>query len=745
MIVHFSKLLYPRGIYDGLDYAVGIYRPVKPLVTKSGKKLHEISVVGYGLPTSSKLAYDIKGVWKTGRYGPQLELTECKEVIEQTKEGIIAFLASGQIKGIGQKTAERIYDMFGNDTLAVLDTQIDQLSKVKGISQQKLEKIKTSYIESRGARDIISFLAPHNVPVSRCVRLFKEYGPDTMRVITQHPYQLCELDGFGFRLADEIAKGAGLDPYSPERVSAAILQALKDCEKNGSICTEKHKLVELALTLLNTQGIDGEYVAAQAYHLCEANRLITRGDMCYRHPLGAAEADVAKDVYRLIKANGDFIMPTYIPVSEAIRNEEEKLGMQFDPEQKTAIGVALSCSFSIITGGPGTGKTSIERAILDIYREYHPDAKIYCCAPTGRAARRMEEATGIHSTTIHKMLQLQFGDDGMISGTNDPQALHDADLILVDEVSMIDIWVAKELFHAIDGHTQIVLIGDADQLPSVGPGAILGELLQCEYLIPITRLDKVHRQSAGSSIAVNARAIRHGQLNLTYDDDFQLIEESDITVSADRCCELYLRQVAKYGVDQVCMLTPFRRKTATGANNLNMVLRDLVNPASKDKPEITVKSKVYRMGDKLMQLKNTDLLANGDCGYITNISKDDDGDVVVTIDFGDGRIIPLYAQALEDMDFAYATTIHKAQGTEFKSVICNFQKSQYVMLKRPLLYTGITRAKEQVIIVGEKRAVEIAIKNLDTQKRGTMLADRIFELDHADMQSQSVCEQASLF
>lgn len=361
----------------------------------------------------------------------------------------------------------------------------------------------------------------------------------------------------------------------------------------------------------------------------------------------------------------------------------------------------------------------IQRALLDIYRKQYPDNGICCCAPTGRAARRMEQATGYPASTIHRALGLSAGEDGTFGTAEELEA----DLILVDEVSMLDVYLAEKLFGAVRSGAQLVLIGDVDQLPSVGPGAVLSEMI-ASACIPVVRLDKVFRQSSGSSIAINAKLIRHGNVGLEYGDDFSFIESPSCADSAEKIVELYLRETAKFGVDNVALLSPFRQKSETGVNALNGLLQEKLNPHDVTKPEIESGKRLFRVGDKVMQIKNHEDVSNGDIGYIKDILVYG-GDKSLFVDFGDGRIKEYGTGDLEMLDLGYASTVHKSQGSEYKSVIINLQCAHSIMLIRPLIYTAITRGKERVIIVGERKAMCIAIRNTDTEKRGTCLSKLI--------------------
>ncbi len=361
----------------------------------------------------------------------------------------------------------------------------------------------------------------------------------------------------------------------------------------------------------------------------------------------------------------------------------------------------------------------IQKAILDIYKRNYSGNGIRLAAPTGRAARRMAQSTGEIASTVHRMLALSADEDGTF---NEPQEI-EADLILVDEVSMLDIHLAVKLFSAIRQGAQVVLIGDADQLPSVGPGAVLSELIASEC-IPVVKLDKVFRQAAGSRIAINAKLIRHGTYALEYGEDFQFIDSNSLDESAKIIQKLYLQETLKHGVDNVALLTPYRQKTETGVNALNVLLRDKVNIPNARKAEVQDGRRVFRVGDKVMQTKNYLDVNNGDVGYIKEISTFGE-ETIVQIDFGDNRIQKYSPNDLEILDWGYATTIHKSQGDEYNTVILNLQLAHAIMLTRPLLYTAITRGKNKVIIVGERKALCIAINRADTEKRGTCLAKRI--------------------
>lgn len=722
MLCQFERLIYPQNVssIDAGSFMIAVYRPCENIRDSAGNMVTQVKAVGYCLPIADNLRYELQGHWsKNPKHGVQFEVENYDEVITPTKEGIIAYLSSGQIKGIGPKMAEKIYDAFGLTALDVLDKEPERLLTISGISSAKLKKICDSYLANRGARDVVAFLTPHGITPNRAVKLYKEYGDRAMDIVKNHPYQLCEIAGIGFKTADRIAMSMGFDQLSVERVDEGILYALTDAEGKGHLCMEKHAFIKACLKVLDTPQLTEDMVANRAARLVYSGKLVSYQGNVYRSKTAYAESNLAELLSRQLRSARSH---SYGDLDSALDAEELRMKVKFAPEQREAVKMALTQGVSVITGGPGTGKSMILRAILDIYRRHNPGKEICLCAPTGRAARRMEQATGLGASTVHKALGLLAGEDG---DYGEPQAL-DADIILVDEVSMMDIYLAGRLLEAVKSRAQVVLIGDSDQLPSVGPGAVLSEMIASER-IPVVRLDRVFRQNDGSRIAVNAKLIRHGNLSLEYGNDFRFVDSANLSDSASRIAELYMQEVARYGVDNVAMLSPYRQKTETGVNALNEMLRELVNPPDEGKPEVVCGKRKFRVGDKVMQVKNFEDVSNGDIGYIRNIFKFGD-ETTVCVDFGDGRNMEYDSSELDMLDLGYASTIHKAQGAEYQSVIINLQCAHHIMLTRPLIYTAITRGKDRVIIVGERRALCISIKKTDIEKRGTCLAHRLQEL-----------------
>ena len=721
MLCQFERLVYPKTAQavTPTSYMVAIYRPCEKLMGSSGTPLTQIKAVGFCLPLSGNLRYELKGSWKRDpKHGMQYEVEQYDEILIPTREGILAYLTSGQIKGVGPKVAEKIYACFGDQTLDILDHDPDQLLTVRGIGPGRLKRIRDSYLANRAARDVVAFLAPHGITVNRAVKLFEIYGRQTLNIVQNHPYRLCEVVGISFHTADKIAMSMGLPRTSPERVDQALLFTLANAEGAGHLCLEKHRFIELCLSLLETPELTGDMLANRAMRMLADGRLSSYLGNVYREKTAWLEQHLAEKIFSQSVQKG---ASPIVDINGEISAEETHLRIRFAAEQKAAIESALTEHLTVITGGPGTGKTMIQKAILDIYRKHNPKAHIVCCAPTGRAARRMEESTGHPASTVHRAIGLYAGDDGSF-GTPTPL---NADLLLVDEVSMLDIFVANALFDAVKPGCQVVLIGDADQLPSVGPGAVLSEII-ASGCVPVVRLDKVYRQREGSRIAINAKLIRHGNLALEYCSDFQFVNSPQLPDSAETMVALYLQEVRRCGVDNVALLTPYRQKTETSVNALNTRLRDLLNPPLPGKTEVSCGSRVFRCGDKVMQTRNYQDVSNGDIGYITSIHEDGD-DTVVQVSFG-GRVVDYDLSMLEQLDLGYAFTVHKSQGAEYRSVILNLQNAHYIMLTRPLVYTAITRGKERVVIVGERRALCMAINRTDTERRGTCLANRLQKL-----------------
>ena len=719
----FSRLLYPKSLEEARDgsYMIALFRPNEKVLDAQGNRLNSIKVVGHFLPTVAGVKVDMAGHWKKdARYGLQFEMESYEEIVGSDKRSIVAYLSSGMIPGIGSVLAERIYNTFGAQTLEVLDQDPSRVSEVLGISKKKCEQFCKAYMETRSARKLINLLAPFNISAPQAIKLRQQLGTDAQRLLMEFPYMVFERDLIDFEIADQLAQASGIPQNAPERLAAGLIYALKQAEHEGHLCMHKESFVRRAVNLLRAPQVTWKAVAQRAFEMIKEGRLSLFYDYVYRPIMAKAEEDVATWICDMLHRDS---LPYMGDLDDEIDGQQTEMGFTFAEEQRHAIRTALTSPICIISGGPGTGKTSIQRAILNIYKKSFPDSNVVCCAPTGRAARRMEQSTGYPASTIHKVLNLTAGEVHELKDID----LLEADLVLVDEVSMMDMLTTWYLFNALPPSCRLILVGDADQLPSVGPGAVLNELLACGQL-PAVILDKVFRQSEGSLVAENAQRIRHGVTDLEFGDDFQFWPSAEETQSAQYLMWFYKREVDRYGVDNVALLTPFRKKSKTGVYSLNAALHDTINPASPEKDEIETGQRVLRVGDKVMQMKNRDFASNGDIGYICTSKRDSDG-ILVEVDFGDDRVVAYEdAESLRQVELAYAATIHKSQGSEYDAVLINIQNMHGKMLNRALIYTAETRAKKQVIIVGDWEAVVRAIQTADTKRRNTMLAVRINDL-----------------
>lgn len=719
----FSRLLYPKSLEEARDgsYMIALFRPNEKVLDAQGNRLNSIKVVGHFLPTVAGVKVDMAGHWKKdARYGLQFEMESYEEIVGSDKRSIVAYLSSGMIPGIGSVLAERIYNTFGAQTLEVLDQDPSRVSEVLGISKKKCEQFCKAYMETRSARKLINLLAPFNISAPQAVKLRQELGTDAQRLLMEFPYMVFERDLIDFEIADQLAQASGIPQNAPERLAAGLIYALKQAEHEGHLCMHKETFVRKAVNLLRALQVTWKAVAQRAFEMIKEGRLSLFYDYVYRPIMAKAEEDVATWICDMLHRDS---LPYMGDLDDEIDGQQTEMGFTFAEEQRHAIRTALISPICIISGGPGTGKTSIQRAILNIYKKSFPDSNVVCCAPTGRAARRMEQSTGYPASTIHKVLNLTAGEVHELKDID----LLEADLVLVDEVSMMDMLTTWYLFNALPPSCRLILVGDADQLPSVGPGAVLNELLACGQL-PAVILDKVFRQSEGSLVTENAQRIRHGVTDLEFGDDFQFWPSAEETQSAQYLMWFYKREVDRYGVDNVALLTPFRKKSKTGVYSLNAALHDTINPASQEKDEIETGQRILRVGDKVMQMKNRDFASNGDIGYICTSKRDSDG-ILVEVDFGDDRVVAYEdAESLRQVELAYAATIHKSQGSEYDAVLINIQNMHGKMLNRALIYTAETRAKKQVIIVGDWEAVVRAIQTADTKRRNTMLAVRINDL-----------------
>lgn len=681
--------------------------------------------VGYELPRTDKVSMILDGEWQDGKHGYQLKVETCEEIVPQTTEGVQGYLASRLIKGVGPKIAEAIVKRFGADALNVLENQPERLLEIKGISPDKLEDIQSSYIESRCLRDLMVLLSPYQVTPVTATKIYEYFGAKSVEILKDNPYELCQVSGFGFKRVDAIALKNGLAFNSPLRIHGAIYAALDEQRTNkGHLFLSESGLKKTAVKLLNEKqpipqlGVKPSEVEPVIEDMILKGEIVRSEDNIYQIRCFVQEDETARKIAEILT------YPTEKQnIALVLEHIRKKLGLSLSQRQSEAVCVAFRNNLSIITGGPGTGKTTVLRAVIEVFQMLHPDKKILLAAPTGRASRRMAESTGRNDAkTLHSALKL-FSDIESLSKEKEKEPL-DADLIIVDESSMIDMWLAKQFFQRIALGTKIVLVGDADQLQSVGAGDVFRELIQCG-LVPVTILNEVFRQAKDSNIPYNAQKINQAETNLYYGDDFQFVKCTTQEEAADLICRLFCEQVKKTGVEQVQILSPYRKDGMASVEKLNTVLREMVNPIKDDLPDLKIGNRYFRIGDKVMQTKNNDYASNGDIGFIREIKRDNKNEMKVTIEFSDNRIVTYGLEEMGHIELSYATTVHKAMGSEYDTVIIPVIKSHAIMLNRNLIYTAITRAKSKVILVGQKGMLFMAIHKNETGKRNTMLGERI--------------------
>lgn len=722
------RCTYEKTIFENAEngYGVLVFSTQDPSVPQAarsrygGDSLIRFTAVGYHIPATKAIDLELQGEWKPTKYGLQLEVEAYTEIIPQTRDGIIGYLSSGLIAGIGPKTAEAIVKKFGLQTLDILEQHPQRLLEVKGVTEKRLNKIITSYNQSRELRDILSFLSPFGITAKKAVKIYKAFGARSMDVLKKTPFELCTLSGFGFKTVDAIARKTACRPNNPMRIRGAIHYVMDEIRSAGHLYLYKDELRSQAYKLLNEgfphEAVTPQAISAEMYVMAVSKILPAQSGNIYRPKSLLAEEYTAKKIAWLQQQ----------PVKEAhieteLMNAQKEMGITLAPNQRKAVRTCFSHMLTLVTGGPGTGKTTILKAVLSVHRQLG-GGHVLLMAPTGLAARRMAESTGYAgASTMHSAMGLVT--EGEELGEAEREPLH-ADLIIVDEFTMADMVLAFELFSRITEGTRVLLLGDVEQLPSVGPGNVFRELLECGR-IPTTVLDVIYRQADTSRIVVNAAAIRQGSTKLQYGDDFVFEACADSGATAEAVERFYLEEVRERGVENVQILSAFRTRGACSVKALNEEIRDLVNPAKPAVPEIKVGSRLYRLNDRVMQTKNKYDISNGDVGFISHIYVGEDNDSVVTITFSGDRVVEYAPEDLDIIEPAYAVTVHKSQGSQYETVIIPLPGEFSIMMKRNLIYTAITRARKKVILVGQKKMLFMAIHRNDTSKRNTMLGARV--------------------
>lgn len=708
----YVKFKFNRFSNASNGFTISIYETLK------GEK---IAAKGYYLPSNTRLVYALVGHFEhNDTYGDEFIVDTYSEHVTDSKSSIITYLSSGIIKGIGEKKAELIYEKFGNQTMEVLEKTPDKLLMVKGISKKGLEKIKASYAENKGAREITSYLLQFGISSRYGMLLYNQYGVNAYKEIKQNPYLICNLRGLTFKDADNIAKKEGIPEDDANRVMAAIAYVLKQNEIDGHTGMECINFQQAVWKLLNAPTVTPEKVSASVVEAAQNKKIrvqkIQDKQYIFLPSMFTLEENIADDVVRITNSERH-------EFKADIKDAEDFTGKKFDDIQKKGIATALDNNITIITGGPGTGKTTVINAIAYLYEKKYPRKDIILLAPTGRAARRMTEASGRPSHTIHSYLHI-WEDTVDV----DDEIIIEDSLVIIDEFSMTDVYVARELFSAIGKGCTVVIVGDEMQLPSVGPGAVLKSLLECG-LIPVVKLERIYRQDEESMIYENGQNIRNGVPELKNGSDFSVVEIHSMEDIRNQMAHDYVEYVKKYGLGNVMCLCPFREHIA-GVNDMNTVLQDMLNPYDPNKKQLEIGKIAFREGDLVMHLANIKEASNGDIGFVTEIYDENTESEEMCDNTGkpyligvliNNTLIRYTRDTIHQLTLAYATTVHKSQGSEADAVVTcmtNFHKN---MLYRNILLVAVTRGKKEVKLYGDRNSMNYAILNIDKKERLTRL------------------------
>ena len=672
----------------------------------------------------------LSGVWETHpKYGRQFRATNYSVSLPAQIHGIQKYLGSGLIRGIGQKMAERIVDRFGEKTLQVIERSPKKLLQVKGIGEKTLKTICTAWEAQKEVRDVMIFLQGHGVSTGYSAKIFKHYGQDAIRVVRENPYRLAtDIFGIGFLIADGIAGKIGIAKDAMIRAEAGILHVLNKVSDEGHLFLLYDQLLDRAEALLQ---IDQTALKKAVTNLASSGHIVLEDlqveDDSSRATTGVyLRASYAAEVGLASRLKALLSVP-FKSLGKDVRHIEKlvhrRLAVMLSKEQWAGLQTVLSCKVSILTGGPGTGKTTLVKAILAVFEAAGKQVKL--CAPTGRAAKRLSELTGHEAKTIHRLLGYNFKSGGFQKNETDPL---DADVVIVDETSMVDSFLMYHLVKAIPMTAVLILVGDVDQLPSVGPGNVLRDMIDSKQ-VPVILLKEIFRQARESLIIVNAHRMNQGfsptipDSNRDTVEDFYFIQQEDpekvLSTILDLCCERIPNRFNLDPMSEIQVLSPMHKGTI-GTTNLNRVLQQALNPTAD---MIERMGYHFRRGDKVMQIRNNYLknVFNGDIGTISRIDRDIQK---VSVKY-DGRPVDYEFSALDELVLAYAVSVHKSQGSEYEAVILPVMTQHFVLLQRNLIYTGVTRAKKLVVLIGTKQALAIALRNDKPQKRMTRLCERM--------------------
>ncbi|WP_221387684.1 SF1B family DNA helicase RecD2 [Clostridium perfringens] len=687
----------------------------------------------------------ITGSWVNhSQFGKQFKVEECEEILPTSKDGIEKYLSSGIIQGIGPVTAKKIVNKFGEDTLNILDNNIERLKEIEGIGKKKLETIIESYREQRELKNITIFLQTHGLSVNQCLKIYKKYGASSVDTVKNNPYILCdEISGIGFKTSDKIARSLGIEIDSPFRIQSGIRYVINEFCANGHTFMPKDELIKEASNVLTVSGdIIEENIKNAALDRKIKLEKVNDKEGVFTIPNYYCELGITNRILTLAISNFQDIS---VDVDHLILQFEKKNNITFAESQKDAIISAFQNGIEIITGGPGTGKTTIIKCIIEIFETC--GLKVLLGAPTGRAAKRMSESTGKEATTIHRMLDMGvFEKEESVFVTNAEEHSLEADVVIIDEASMIDITLMNALLKSIKVGTRLIIVGDVDQLPSVGAGNVLNDFIESGFT-KVVRLKEIFRQGKESMIVVNAHKINKGEMPKLNEKgtDFFFIRNDIQEGILNTIIDLINTRLPKFNsnwdkLKSIQVLVPMK-KGVLGVTNLNERIQNVLNPKAPYKKEKEFRSMVFREGDKVMQIKNNYSLKwtriagkgeheglgvfNGDMGFIESIDLEGKK---LSIIFDDERRVIYDFMYLDELDLAYAITIHKSQGSEFSVVIIPAYIGAPLLMNRNLLYTGITRAKEMVVVVGIPKALKYMVDNTRSMERYSSLNWRIKEV-----------------
>jgi exodeoxyribonuclease V alpha subunit len=694
-----------------------------------------LTVVGSLLGAQPGESLRMEGRWGSHpQYGRQFTVENYTTVLPATVQGIRRYLGSGLIKGIGPRIAERIVDHFGTETLDVIEKEPERLVEVPGLGPKRTKLIGAAWEEQKAIKEVMVFLQGVGVSTSIAVRIYKQYGDASISVVRGRPYRLAaDVWGIGFLTADRIAQAVGIPHDSPDRVKAGLQYALSQSTDQGHCFLPEERLIAEAVKLLQ---VDTGLVIECLAELAEDPEGVVRETVpgpegapvtaVYLIPFHRAELSLAGQLRRLLRAEEDRLAAFRdVAWDKALAWLADRTGASLAAEQEQAVRLALTEKVAVLTGGPGCGKSFTVRSIVELARAKR--AKVVLAAPTGRAAKRLAELTGAEASTVHRLLELKPGGDAAY----DRDRPLDADLIVVDEASMLDLLLANKLVKAVAPGAHLLLVGDVDQLPSVGAGEVLGDLLAPDSPVPAVRLTRIFRQAQQSGVVTNAHRINAGIPPVTDGlPDFFLFVEEETEDAARVAVEVASRRVpAKFGLDprrDVQVLAPMHRGPA-GAGALNGLLQQAITPGRPDLPEKRVGGRVFRVGDKVTQIRNNydkgvNGVFNGTVGVVTSL---DPVEQRLTVRTDEDEEVPYDFDELDELAHAYAVTIHRSQGSEYPAVVIPVTMSAWMMLQRNLLYTAVTRARKLVVLVGSRRAVAQAVRTVSAGRRFTALAHRL--------------------